>query len=261
MLFDRSAVRRHHYDQRGGLEGARRKSRFAPIRHGKFTLVRIEFQMLRDDDGVLILDEQGNTIPEIRNGPKVSSISFKAVIAEGQQEGRWFFDRFVLKGFQPAVDRTRMNLAAMVSCYDRDPGPLRLGMVHGKVVPIMVRQEEHYQTGRPTNEILALSADPDFVYPQTEADLILDSLPVSDAEMHPRDAYHGIVSRCMKLDDKGLWKAPVPGWDLYPGSRSEKLVLKRERERQEIFAGAGVSAVDVRRRENSQKAVRRMAAG
>jgi len=70
---------------------------------------------------------------------------------------------------------------------------------------------------------------------------------------HPDyDGYHEIVMRCMKLDKHGDWKAIVPGWDIYPQSRSCKLVEKRLADRYEKLPD-GVSRIEKRQLQSMKR--------
>lgn len=213
MLFAPDELQRHHVRERGGLDGLPRKTRFPPIRHGKLTLVRID------------LDKDADGQPKIHKPRVVSSISFKCTIVEGQQEGRWFHDRFVLGGFKPGKERTRENLIAMLMCLERAPTEVRLGRIDGLVFPVMICREEHWKTGRTQNVIHAMNPHPD----------------------HPDfDGYHDIVKRVMAPDDNGKFAVEVPGWSLYPESKSCKLVQRRLADRLEKMP-SGVTRLQERR--------------
>lgn len=213
MLFDAAELPRHRVDERGGIEDAKIRKRFGPIRHGKPTLVRID------------LDKHADGSPKIHKPKIASSISFKCTIIEGQQQNRWFFDRFVLSGFKPGQQRTRDCLISALMCYERNPKEIRVGLIDGLIVPVVVLQEKHWQTGKTQNVIHPLNPHP-----------------------HHTDAedYHALVSRVMMPDDHGHFAMTVPGWDLYPESKTYKLIQKRLRDRLEA-TDAGLTRLQERR--------------
>ncbi|MBA59645.1 MAG: hypothetical protein CMQ40_10820 [Gammaproteobacteria bacterium] len=177
----------------GGLEAAPKKRRWNPIGDGKVGLVQFSN---------IPVDAAGNLQPEKKTNSV--SASGKATVIAGIHKGRWIWRPFLLEGPEKVVERDRMFLKRAMSCHTLDLDDLSYADLEGLVVPVRFKVVPHWRTGKPSNDIVALSADPRSVTYRDYLKLI------------------------------GRFEDAVPGWNLYPGTRARSLVEKRKKERTEI---------------------------
>lgn len=221
MLFDEKEIPRHKVKEH------KPKSRFNPIRDGKPTLVMIDLN--KDEYGAV----------EYKKSRIVTSVGFKCTIAEGKQKGRRFWDKFTISGHADSADTTKQNLIAMLMCHGIDASDPRVEQVDGLIVPAVILQKPHWETGKIMNVVHALNPHPDHW----------------DA-----DDFHSLVSRIMVPDSKGNIKKTVPGWDFSEGSKVHKLVQRRISERiEKTYSGLTVHAHRIKK--NSERAVDKLSLG
>jgi hypothetical protein len=228
---------RGRVDERGGMEAASREPRFKPIREGKLALVTLVD---------LPIDAFGLLCPRTTAKAKVAGC--KVVVQSGQHSGRWFWHSFMMEGYAPRVRETERFVQRAMSCLEVDPKAWRLELLADVAIPVRFLVRPHWQTGKATNAIEALAADPRSV---TYADYCKLVEKVGDA---------------------------VPGATLYPDARAAAIVERQRRdatevvEQRPVFDDIGAPVLDatgapmmkgwtramIRRERTSERAVKRM---
>ena len=182
MLF--ADLPRTTVDNRGGLEGARKRRRFEPIRQGRLALARID----------LDLNEDGS--PRWKVTSKSKSLGARVTLASGQQAGRFFWIRLTTScANQAVVDSTMRMIKAMRAC-DGTPDDIRLSAIHGRTYPVEVVQYEHFLSNKIVNDIVALSPDPTHPTARKYLDLVRklgDQVP--GCRLYPASAAARLVDR------------------------------------------------------------------
>lgn len=205
-------AKRYHGDE---PEGERKESRFRPLKEGTLVLVRLE------------MDVDAFGLVPVHATEKSTSVSAKVHIESGRSTGRWFFQSFMLTGYEPRVRESMIFLRRALSCFDIDiPKDSRhFGRIANRIIPARLVIRPHWQTKKPGNAAEAIAADP-------RSEVYRDYLKLVD-----------------KLEER------VPGWDLYDQSRAKDLIVRRRMEAKLIVGtdtnGKPITAADVRKIRNA----------